>query len=44
MADWSVDDWYRAGRVVLYAEMGVAVLVTAFALYMALTGTAGVFG
>ena len=35
------DDWYRYGRVVLYAEMGLAVLVTAFSLYMAFTGTAG---
>lgn len=35
------DDWYRWGRVVLYVEMVVAVLVTAFSLYLAFTGQAG---
>ncbi|MFB6167518.1 MAG: hypothetical protein ABEJ43_01585 [Haloferacaceae archaeon] len=35
------DDWYRYGRMVLYAEMALAVLVTAFSLYFAFTGTAG---
>lgn len=35
-------DWYRWGRVVLYAEMLLAVLVTGFALYLAVTGSAGV--
>ncbi|QLG64183.1 hypothetical protein [Halorarum salinum] len=33
--------WYRWGRAVLYAEMALAVLVTAFSLYMAFTGRAG---
>lgn len=35
------DDWYRWGRVILYAEMALAVLVTAFSLYLAFTGRAG---
>jgi hypothetical protein len=35
------DDWYRWGRVVLYAEMLLAVLVTVFSLYLAFTGSAG---
>lgn len=40
-ADVEHDDWYRWGRVVLYAEMLLAVLVTAFSLYLAFTGSAG---
>jgi hypothetical protein len=35
------DDWYRWGRLVLYGEMVIAVLVTVFSLYLAFTGTAG---
>lgn len=35
------DDWYRWGRVILYAEMALAVLVTAFSLYLAFSGRAG---
>jgi hypothetical protein len=35
------DDWYRYGRLVLYGEMVIAVLVTVFSLYLAFTGTAG---
>jgi hypothetical protein len=35
------DDWYRWGRLVLYGEMVLAVLVTVFSLYLAFTGTAG---
>lgn len=35
------DDWYSWGRAVLYAEMALAVLVTAFSLYLAFTGRAG---
>ncbi|QZP37168.1 hypothetical protein [Halobaculum magnesiiphilum] len=35
------DDWYRWGRIVLYAEMALAVLITAFSLYLAFTGRAG---
>jgi hypothetical protein len=35
------EDWYRWGRVVLYAEMGIAILVTVFSLYLAFTGSAG---
>lgn len=35
------DDWYRWGRVVLYAEMGTAILVTTFSLYLAFTGQSG---
>lgn len=38
----SPDDWYRWGRVALYAEMLLAVLVTGFALYLAFTGATGV--
>ena len=37
------DDWYKWGRAVPYAEMGVAVLVTVFSLYLAFTGQAGFF-
>lgn len=36
------DSWYRWGRRVLYAEMLLAVAVTVFSLYTALTGSAGV--
>ncbi|SHG47879.1 hypothetical protein [Halobaculum gomorrense] len=39
MADY--DDWYTWGRVVLYAEMVIAILVTGFSLYLAFTGQAG---
>jgi len=35
------DDWYRWGRVILYAEMVIAILVTAFSLYLAFSGQAG---
>jgi len=33
--------WYRWGRIVLYAEMAIAVCVTVFSLAMAFTGNAG---
>ncbi|MFC4358046.1 hypothetical protein ACFO0N_08815 [Halobium salinum] len=36
------DPWYRWGRRVLYGEMLLAVVVTVFSLYTALTGSAGV--
>lgn len=35
------DSWYEWGKAVLYAEMLIAVLVTAFSLYMAFNGQAG---
>lgn len=35
------DSWYAWGKLVLYAEMATAVLVTGFSLYMAFTGRAG---
>ncbi|MFB6143231.1 MAG: hypothetical protein ABEJ30_07815 [Halorientalis sp.] len=35
------EGWYRWGRVVLYLEMLVAVLVTAFSLFLAFQGQAG---
>jgi len=35
------DDWYRWGKAVLYLEMAIAILVTAFSLYMAFNGQAG---
>ncbi|WP_435102702.1 hypothetical protein [Halarchaeum sp. P4] len=35
------EPWYRWGKRVLYAEMGVAVLVTVFSLTMAFMGEAG---
>jgi hypothetical protein len=41
-ADPGRDDWYRWGRRVLYAEMLLAVAVTVFSLYTAMTGSAGV--
>jgi hypothetical protein len=45
MADGDGDptpgDWYRWGKVVLYAEMVIAILVTTFSLYLAFTGQAG---
>lgn len=34
------DSWYVWGRVVLYVEMVIAVLVTGFSLYLAFTGQA----
>lgn len=40
-ADAERTDWYYWGRVVLYAEMLIAVLVTVFSLYLAFTGQAG---
>ncbi|MFB6120961.1 MAG: hypothetical protein ABEJ68_07605 [Halobacteriaceae archaeon] len=39
MSDY--DDWYRWGRMVLYAEMGIAVAVTVFSLYLAFSGQTG---
>lgn len=42
MAEPDRDPWYRWGRTILYAEMVIAVAVTAFSLYMAFTGSAGV--
>lgn len=42
MAEPNHDPWYRWGRTILYAEMVIAVAVTAFSLYMAFTGSAGV--
>lgn len=38
------EGWYRWGRVVLYAEMVIATLITVFSLYLAFQGTAGVLG
>ena len=35
------DRWYLGARLVLYAEMLVAVLVTVFSLSLAFTGHAG---
>lgn len=35
------DAWYAWGKVVLYAEMAIAILVTVFSLYMAFNGQAG---
>ncbi len=35
------DSWYTWGKVVLYAEMALAILVTVFSLYMAFSGEAG---
>jgi hypothetical protein len=35
------DDWYRWGRVVLYAEMVIATLLTVFSLYLAFQGSTG---
>lgn len=39
--DPEVGGWYRWGRVVLYLEMLLAVLVTVFSLYLAFNGQAG---
>jgi hypothetical protein len=39
-ADAEYGDWYRWGKAVLYLEMAVAILVTAFSLYMAFNGQA----
>lgn len=36
-----VGDWYTYGRVMLYLEMLISVLVTVFSLYLAFTGRAG---
>ena len=41
MATEEHDDWYKWGRVVLYLEMAIAILVTVFSLYLALNGQAG---
>lgn len=40
-ADPTVDGWYRWGRIVLFLEMLVAVLVTGFSLYLTFAGQAG---
>lgn len=39
--DVEPDGWYRWGRVVLYAEMVIATLITVFSLYLAFQGAAG---
>lgn len=40
-SDPEPDDWYRWGRLVLYAEMLLATLLTVFSLYLAFQGSAG---
>lgn len=35
------DDWYKWGKVALYIEMLIAILVTVFSLYLAFQGQAG---
>jgi hypothetical protein len=40
-ADPEYGDWYTWGKVVLYAEMLLAILVTVFSLYLAFSGRAG---
>lgn len=42
-ADTDADygDWYRWGKLALYAEMVIAILVTVFSLYLAFSGQAG---
>lgn len=37
----AVEDWYRWGRLVLYLEMLLAVVVTCFSLYLTFSGEAG---
>ncbi|WP_267640795.1 hypothetical protein [Haloarchaeobius amylolyticus] len=39
--DPAYDPWYKWGKVALYAEMGIAILVTVFSLYLAFTGQTG---
>lgn len=41
MAEPEYGEWYRWGRVVLYLEMALAILVTVFSLYLAFQGQAG---
>lgn len=36
------DPWFRYGVAILYVEMGIAVLVTIYSLYMAFTGSGGI--
>lgn len=36
--------WYVWGRVVLYVEMLIAVIVTVFSMYLAFSGQAGLLG
>lgn len=40
-ADVEHDEWYRWGRVALYAEMVLATLITVLSLYLAFQGAAG---
>ncbi|WP_435067508.1 hypothetical protein [Haloplanus sp. C73] len=39
--DAEYGDWYAWGKAILYGEMMLAILVTAFSLYLAFNGQAG---
>jgi hypothetical protein len=41
VSDPEPDDWYHWGRLVLYAEMLLATVLTVFSLYLAFQGSAG---
>lgn len=38
---FEVETWYKWGVLVLYLEMGLAIAVTLYSLYMAFTGSGG---
>lgn len=42
--DFEYEPWYKWGVRVLYLEMLIAIAVTLFSLYMALTGSGGGIG
>lgn len=42
--DYEFEPWYKWGVRVLYLEMLIAIAVTLFSLYMALTGSGGGVG
>ena len=38
------DPWFKWGVAILYAEMGIAVFVTIYSLYLAFNGAGGIGG
>ncbi|MFB6263469.1 MAG: hypothetical protein ABEL76_07580 [Bradymonadaceae bacterium] len=43
-ASFEHDPWYKYGVILLYAEMGIAICVTLYSLYLAFTGAGGIGG
>lgn len=36
------DPWYKYGVAILYLEMGIAIFVTIYCLYLGFTGSGGI--